>query len=113
MLWQLNQLEGKSVSGLQINYAHSDQGGRSYGLTYPSEPPLFSDAWWDLFGWFQKEGKKRGMATSLSDYTLAPPGQGWWTDEIIRENPDNGRFGSPVPDPGDIGTGGCHLGSAR
>jgi hypothetical protein len=88
ILWQLDQLKGKSISGLQINYAHSDQGGRSYGLTYPSEPPLFSEAWWSLFAWFQKECKKRGWATSLSDYTLATPGQGWWTDEIIRENPD-------------------------
>ena len=68
--------------GLQINYAHSDRGGRSYGLTYPSDPPLFSEAWWDLFGWFVGEAKKRGMAVSLSDYTLGI-GQGWWIDEIL------------------------------
>jgi hypothetical protein len=92
LLWQLNRLQGAAISGLQINYAHSDQGGRSYGLTFPSDPPLFSEAWWDLFGWFRKECRKRGWAVSLSDYTLATPGQGWWTDDIIRENP--GRTGS-------------------
>ena len=86
--WQLNRLEGVPISGLQINYAHSDRGGRSYGLTFPSDPPLFSEAWWGLFGWFQKECGTRGWAVSLSDYTLATPGQGWWTDEIIRENPN-------------------------
>ncbi len=87
LLWQLDRLQGVPISGLQINYAHSDRGGRSYGLTFPSDPPLFSEAWWDLFGWFLKEGRKRGWAVSLSDYTLATPGQGWWTDDIIRENP--------------------------
>ena len=48
------------ISGLQVNYAHSDQGGRSYGLTYPSEPPLFSPEWWDLFQWFLKSAKQKG-----------------------------------------------------
>jgi len=87
--WQLDRLqESQGVTGLQINYAHSDRGGRSYGLTYPSQPPLFSEAWWELFRWFLGEGKKRGMAASLSDYTLGVPGQGWWIDEILRENPD-------------------------
>lgn len=89
LLWQLDRLQGVPIAGLQINYAHSDRGGRSYGLTFPSEPPLFSEAWWDLFGWLMKEGRKRGWAVSLSDYTLAPPGQGWWTDDIIREYPES------------------------
>lgn len=85
--WQLDQLAGKGVMGLQINYAHSDRGGHSYGLTYVSDPPLFSEAWWELVGWFMQESKKRGMAVSLSDYTLGI-GQGWSIDEVLRENPD-------------------------
>ena len=32
--WQLEQMAGMAVSGIQINYAHSDKGGRSWGLTY-------------------------------------------------------------------------------
>ena len=89
LAWQLDRLqESGGVMGLQVNYAHSDRGGRSYGLTYPSHPPLFSEAWWDLFRWFLGEAKRRGMAASLSDYTLGIPGQGWWVDEILKENPD-------------------------
>lgn len=86
--WQINQLaKAGGVMGLQINYAHSDRGGRSYGLTYPCQPPLFSDEWWELVGWFLKTAKKYGMSISLSDYTLGI-GQGWILDEILRENPE-------------------------
>ena len=40
------------------------------GLSFPSKPALFTEAWGELFGWFMQEAKKRGMAVSLSDYTL-------------------------------------------
>jgi len=73
--------------GLQINYAHSDRGGPSYGLTFPSEPPLFSPSWWELVGWFMGEAKQRGLAISLSDYTLGV-GQGWSVEEVLKANPD-------------------------
>ena len=85
--WQLDQLADAHISGLQVNYAHSDQGGLSWGLTYPSEPELFSEAWWELFGWFLGEAEKRGIAVSLSDYTLGGPGQGSFLDEVIAAYP--------------------------
>ena len=85
--WQLDRLAGKGLMGLQINYAHSDRGGSSWGLTYPSDPPLFSEDWWALAGWFMGEAKKRGMAVSLSDYTLGI-GQGWTADALVRERPE-------------------------
>jgi hypothetical protein len=85
--WIFNQMAGMGISGYQINYAHSDKGGRSYGLTIPSEPPLFSSDWWQLTGWFLQEARKQGAAISLSDYTLGF-GQGWCVDEILREHPD-------------------------
>ncbi|MEI8115373.1 MAG: glycosyl hydrolase, partial [Bacteroidia bacterium] len=85
--WQLNQLQGKGISSLQINYSHLDQGGISYGLSNPSKPALFTDAWWDLFKWFSTEAQKRGMTVSLSDYTLGI-GQGFSMDEAIKENPE-------------------------
>lgn len=84
--WQLNQLQDKGISSLQINYSHLDQGGISYGLSNPSKPALFTDAWWNLFKWFSAEAQKRGMTVSLSDYTLGI-GQGFSLDEAIRENP--------------------------
>lgn len=87
LLWQLDYLAGKGIMGLQINYAHSDRGGLAWGLSYPSQPPLFSQEWWDLFDWFAKEANRRGMAVSLSDYTLGI-GQGWYIDETIAEHPE-------------------------
>ncbi|MEN6601557.1 MAG: glycosyl hydrolase, partial [Bryobacteraceae bacterium] len=86
--WQLDQLKDKRISGLQINYAHSDKGGKVVGLTYPSDPPLFSESWWKLFGWFLGEARKDGAAVSLSDYTLGWPGQGYYTDEILKDAPE-------------------------
>ena len=39
--WEIDQLADKGTVGLQVNYAHSDQGGLIYGYTYPSSPALF------------------------------------------------------------------------
>jgi hypothetical protein len=85
--WELDQLKGHSITGLQVNYAHSDQGGNIWGLTYPGKPRLFSKDWWELFEWFLKEAQKRDMSVSLSDYTLGIAGQGWYVDDMLKENP--------------------------
>ena len=87
--WELEQMKGMGIAGYQINYAHSDKGGRSYGLTLPSDPALFSEDWWKLTGWFMKEAQQQGAGISLSDYTLGI-GQGWCVDEMLREHPDIG-----------------------
>jgi hypothetical protein len=87
LTWQMDQLKDHSTSSLQINYAHDDRGGKSWGFSLPSEPALFSEAWWDLTGWFMKEAQKRGMSVSLSDYTLGF-GQGWYVDDILAKYPD-------------------------
>ena len=94
ILWQLDQLKDKGITGLQINYCHTDKGGATYGLTYPSQPALFSPKWWELLQWFLKEAKKRDMSVSLSDYTLGAAGQGWFVDEMLKENP--GLHGSKL-----------------
>ena len=52
ILWQLDQLKDKNITALQINYCHTDTGGATYGLTYPSQPALFSNQWWELFNGF-------------------------------------------------------------
>ena len=88
LTWILGQMDGMGISGYQINYAHGFyDGGIAWGLTLPSEPPLFSKDWWKLVAWFQKAAKKRGAAISLSDYTLGI-GQGWAVDEIIAAHPE-------------------------
>jgi hypothetical protein len=94
ILWQLEQMEDMGITGLQVNYCHTDSGGASYGLTYPSQPALFSEEWWSLFNWFLQEAKKRDMSVSLSDYTLGAAGQGWYVDEMLAENP--GLYGSKL-----------------
>lgn len=91
LLWQLEKLSGKGITSLQVNYAHSDKGGIKWGLSYPSKPALFTREWWALFGWFLNEANKRGMAVSLSDYTLGL-GQGSYVDEIINEDPSKQGF---------------------
>ena len=88
LLYHLDSVADHHISGLQINYAHSDQGGCSFGLTYPGEPAVFSDEWWELVGWFIQEAKKRGIAVSLSDYTLGSPGQGYYADWILKRHPE-------------------------
>ncbi|MDR1484650.1 MAG: hypothetical protein LBT09_07480, partial [Planctomycetaceae bacterium] len=87
--WQLEKLTqmGHGTTGLQINYAHSDKGGLSWGYSIPSEPPLFSDEWWKLVQWFMQETKKHDVAISLSDYTVGI-GQGWKWDEAIHDYPE-------------------------
>lgn len=87
LTYHLDQMAVKKITSLQINYAHSDKGGVKYGLTYPSKPALFTEEWWNLFGWFMEEAKKRGMTVSLSDYTLGV-GQNSYVDEAIKENPE-------------------------
>lgn len=86
--WILNQLKGKHICGLQINYCHSDKGGLQYGLTMESNPRPFSDEWWELVGWFIEICKREKIAVSLSDYTLGAPGQGFYADEILEEHPE-------------------------
>ena len=89
LTWQLNKLSqmGTGITGVQINYAHSDKGGPTYGLTYPSEPALFSNEWWELVEWYIKETGKKGISVSLSDYTLGI-GQGWKWDEATATYPE-------------------------
>ncbi len=85
--WQIERLKDCGVEGLQVNYAHSDTGGQFWGLSYPSDPPLFTEEWWNLYQWFLQEAKKNDMAVSLSDYTLGV-GQGSFMDDILRDNPE-------------------------
>ncbi len=87
LLWQLNLLQNKGISSLQINYSHLDYGGFTYGLSNPSKPALFTDAWWNLFKWFASEAQKRDMTVSLSDYTIGV-GQGFSIDEARKDHPE-------------------------
>ncbi len=83
--WQLDRLADRGVSGVQVNYAHAPHGGGGYGLTYPSDPPLFSDAWWRVWDDTVAACSERGLRIGLSDYTLGWPGNGQWVDRIAAD----------------------------
>ncbi len=82
-----DKMKDHSICGFQINYSHDCVGGINYGLTYKSDPKLFSEDWWDFFNWFVQKGKEQNFSVSLSDYTLGTAGQGWFIDEILKEYP--------------------------
>ncbi|MCR4576401.1 MAG: hypothetical protein K5784_00645 [Clostridiales bacterium] len=88
LTWILDRLKDHHISGLQVNYCHTDTGGRAWGLTMPSDPKPLSEEWWQLFAWFMREAGRRGMSVSLSDYTLSTPGQESYTDEVLRAHPE-------------------------
>ncbi len=69
LLWQLDKLHAAGIPGVQINYAHDPS-----MLTYPVEPPIFSDAWWEFWTWMTGECRKRGMGIGMSTYTIDWPG---------------------------------------
>lgn len=93
LAYEVERMKHHSLIGLQINYAHGCEGGLSWGLTYPSDPPLFSEKWWDLVGYLMGLGKRDQFSISLSDYTIGAPGQGYYADEILTEHPEmHGRL---------------------
>jgi hypothetical protein len=67
LIWQIDELHRKGISGVQVNYAHEDSPGWP---TYSADPPIFSDAWWRTWSRVADECRKRGMGIGLSTYTL-------------------------------------------
>lgn len=67
LLWQVRELHKKGISGVQVNYSHTDSPG------WPSdaqEPAIFSDDWWKFYARVSEECGKLGMGIGLSTYTL-------------------------------------------
>jgi hypothetical protein len=44
---QVRNLHGQGVSGVQVHYSHCDTPG---WMTEQKQPPIVSDAWWDVYG---------------------------------------------------------------
>ncbi|MGB2010628.1 MAG: glycosyl hydrolase [Akkermansiaceae bacterium] len=67
LLWQVRELHKKGISGVQVNYSHTDSPG------WPSDvigPEIFSAEWWDIYSRVSEECGKLGMGIGLSTYTL-------------------------------------------
>ncbi|MBR5242775.1 MAG: hypothetical protein IKW13_00940, partial [Thermoguttaceae bacterium] len=73
LLWQIDELAKKGgISGVQINYAHDDVRGetRPNWLTYPNNPEVLTDEWFDAFDVVAARCRELGMGVGLSGYTL-------------------------------------------
>ena len=66
--WQLEQLRAQGILGTIISYIH-----RPDGTIDPGDPPVFSEDWWALFGWFLQESKRLGMRVGVQDYCIVNP----------------------------------------
>jgi len=66
--WQLEQLRAQGILGTIISYIHHPNGAID-----PGDPPVFSEAWWSLFGWFLQESKRLGMRVGVQDYCIVNP----------------------------------------
>ena len=86
LLWQVRELHKKGISGMQVNYSHTDAPG------WPSDvekPEIFSEEWWRIYTRVSQECGKLGMGIGLSTYTLDWPNGG---DNLFKklfyDNPD-------------------------
>lgn len=70
MIGQIQELHKKGVSGVQVNYSHHDTPG---WLTEQDEPPIFSEAWWQIYSRISAACAKLDMGIGLSTYTLDWP----------------------------------------
>lgn len=70
LLWQIEELHRMGIAGVQVNYAHEDTNGWP---TYPAEPEVFSESWWEFWRYVAGECAKRDMGIGLSGYTLDWP----------------------------------------
>lgn len=70
LLWQIEELHKKGINGMQINYIHKDSPGWP---TYPAEPAIFSDKWWEIWKYAADEAGKRSMGIGMSGYTIDWP----------------------------------------
>ena len=70
MLWQVRELNKKGISGVQVNYSHTDTPGWPTDI---AEPKLFTDDWWRIYARVSEECEKLNMGIGLSTYTLDWP----------------------------------------
>ncbi len=70
--WQLDELAKKGISGVQVNYAHQDVTNEKQPnwLTYPNEPEILIDEWFDVFEQVAARCRELNMGVGLSGYTL-------------------------------------------
>lgn len=70
--WEVDELARKGISGVQVNYAHQDVRNdvQPNWLTYPNEPEVLTDEWFDVFQQVAEHCRELNMGVGLSGYTL-------------------------------------------
>lgn len=85
LLWQIEELHKKGITGMQVNYIHKDTPGWP---TYPAEPEIFSDKWWKIWNYTAVEAGKRSMGIGMSGYTIDWPKSKNLFNKIIYSIPE-------------------------
>lgn len=69
---QVLELSRKGIPGVQVNYAHQDvrNAVQPNWLTYPNDPEVFTDEWFDVFEDVASYCNELKMGIGLSGYTL-------------------------------------------
>lgn len=92
---QLDLLSSSATDGFAVSYIHTypvvdsvfNKGGYGlYGRTEPGEPAVFSEEWWEIWKWFSGECAKRGLGVGLDDYTVGWVGNGYYPDEVEKQD---------------------------
>jgi len=91
---QLDILSASATDGFAVSYIHMDpevdveEMKNGYGLSGKTEagrPNVFSGDWWNFWSWFAKECTLRNIGLGMDDYTIGWIGNGYYTDELLKE----------------------------
>jgi len=88
LLWQVRELHAKGISGVQVNYSHTDAPGWASDVM---SSPIFSGQWWRIYTKVSAECDRLGIGIGLSTYTLANHYQ--TSPCRYRGDPDSGLCG--------------------
>lgn len=91
---QLDILSASATDGFAVSYIHMDpevdvgEMKDGYGLSGKTEagkPKVFSGDWWNFWNWFAKECSRKNIGLGMDDYTIGWIGNGYYTDELLKE----------------------------
>ena len=91
---QLEMLSTSATDGFAVSYIHLDtevdveemKGGYGlFGKTESGRPNVFSEDWWNHWSWFAKECSAKNIGLGMDDYTVGWVGNGYYTDELMKE----------------------------